>query len=251
MDAPYRESAAGDGKGYRPMRVLLREYRWPGSPRVLWAAVPFLGVVVWEAWKIFSAPPAMRSETGFSTLMTFGLMAVSILYIVHRAYGGANDAVRIYEDGIAMQRDGSATEIRWDDVASLTSDAFRDEQGRPGERHVLAGTRGGVMTLMTFTHALEGIDELATELCERVLARALPRAILAFRAGTPQRFGPVRVERGGVGWDGHALVPWADVRRADVQLGALVLRHAAGTERFERLPNAHVVSALVEHARAE
>ena len=245
MNAPYREGA---GEKQRQVRVLLGEYRWPGDTRVLWAAVPFLAVVVWEAYKIFAAPTVARSETGFSTLMTFGLMGVSILYIVHRAYGGANDAVRIYDDGITMQREGVRAEILWDDATALTSETFRDERGRPGQRHVLSALRGGPMT---FTHAIEGIDALAAELRERVAARALPRAVMAFRAGTTQAFGPVGVERAGVAWDGHPLVPWRDVVAAEAAMGTLSIRHEGGVARFERVPNAHVVAALVEHARSE
>jgi hypothetical protein len=246
MDAPYRESAAADGKSHGPMRVLLREYRWPPNPRVLWASAPFLAVVLWQAWSILSSPDSAKTFLGFPALMTFGLMGVSILYIMHRAYGGAGDAVRIYEDGVTMQREGAQSEMRWDDAATLTSEAFRDEAGRAGQRHVLRSVRG---TTMMFTHALEGIDDLAAELRERVAERALPRAVSALRSGAAQAFGPVRVERAGLAWNGGPLVPWREVGLAQAEGGALTLRHAEGVERFDRLPNAHVAAALIEHAR--
>jgi hypothetical protein len=176
---------------------------------------------------------------------------VSILYIAHRAYGGASDAVRVFEDGVVMQREGAHTDIRWDDVATLVSDAWRDERGGLGQRHVLTSTRGAAIIV---THELLGVDALVATLRERAVARALPAALLSFRAGTPQVFGPVRVAAGGVAWEGRELVPWAEIGPAEVAHGAVTLAAAeAGgryrTHRFERVPNADVLVALVKHAR--
>ena len=49
--------------------------------------------------------------------------------------------------------------------------------------------------------------------------------------------------------NGGPLVPWREVGLAQAEGGALTLRHAEGVERFDRLPNAHVAAALIEHAR--
>jgi hypothetical protein len=248
--APYRESTAA---GARPLRVVLQEYRWVTNTKVLWAAVPFLIVILWEIWSIFSTKSGtVHGDSSFSMIATFGLMAMSVLYIAHRAYGNRSDGVQVFDDGVRMQREGTALEMRWDDVATLTSKVWRDgTAGAPMHRHVLTSARG---ESMTFTHELQGVDALAAELEERVRRKELPRALIAMRAGNAVQFGEVSVDAKGVSYAGQRA-SFADVGRAAIVDGVLTVYIEEGTSPLvalpaSRVPNACVLVSLVEGERA-
>ena len=247
--APYRESASSSA---RPLRVVLQEYRWATDARVLWAAIPFVVVMLWELWTLFSpSHTSLRSESPFSTYAIFGLMGMSVMYIAHRSQGNRDDVVRIFDDGVLVARDGSISEMRWEDLATLSSRTWHAGRGKLGQRHVLTSSGGETMT---FTHEIVGIEALVDELEKRVVRKALPPALLSYRAGRSVTFGAVSVNKHGIA-RGTAVTPWSAVGPAVRGDGVLAVhgRDPASprvTVPLEKLSNVCVLVALIDHARS-
>ena len=245
MHAPYREGA-GEG-AIRPLHVVLQEYRWATNPRVLWAAGPFVVVILWEIWSYVSQQtPNAASTKAISFVLA--LMAGSILFVVHRATSNHGDVVEIREDRIYRQRDSQITEILWDEVSTLTSSLW-DVKGARAEHHVLTSVRG---VSMTFTESLVGVGALVSELERRVVRKALPASLLAYRAGHTVRFGEIEIDKMGISHAGSSL-SWEDVRSVEAEGGALLVRSALDrtriVARLDRVPNACLLTALIAQVR--
>jgi hypothetical protein len=182
-------------------------------------------------------------------------LAIGLFWAAARFFRKAyqSRALRVFvcADGLARALGPAIEVLRWDDVRVIKRDReVKNNWLISPARLVVAG--GGGQELV-FNEAVSGLGELRRLTEEHKLPLMLPPTITAFAGGTILNFGAVSVSREDLHC-GEDTLPWDLFERAEVAKGLLYLYGGGANDFFgrvdvARVPNVHVLLALMEYAR--
>jgi len=168
--------------------------------------------------------------------------------------------VKVHESGLAIERGARLQIVPWERVRGIYTAAFRDALPWPSRRSMaeltltvdqlrLDGSEGEQRIRLTRT--IDGLDALAETVKKRVYPGLLAEYSRAFNEGQALQFGPVVVAPEGLRLNGR-VYPWAQVGRAELARGRLVLQPDEADKgrrvrlAARRVPNVEVLLQFLE-----
>jgi hypothetical protein len=160
-----------------------------------------------------------------------------------------------FEGGLARIVDGYCETMPWKDVAVV------QRGNQPGDDHFTI-TRPKRLSLRdhagrewVFTEALSDFEGFRDLVEERTLPSLLASALGALQEGRTLDFGDVGVKSGGLTALHKPLLAWDALAQAGTMQGHVValakgIEEPYFAEPLFRVPNAHLLLALIEHFRA-
>jgi hypothetical protein len=164
-------------------------------------------------------------------------------------------AVYVCPGGLAAVQGERVRTLRWDEITTV-------QRGTEGKRNEFSISHPARLCLkgasgqeLEFNESLAGLSDLRQLVQQHTLDHLLAPVAETYLAGGTAHFGELGVSRNGIHHK-KDLLPWDQLEAVAVD-GAEVVVRATGRKRpvfrvpLARVPNAHVLTALAEHARQD
>lgn len=170
-----------------------------------------LALTIWSIARLAGA-----GEAGWAWLLGgLGLILLGLgLFSAWQWHNERTLQVTLFDDGLSYQRRGGHERLNWEEVAALYISHIN---GNPVYRLEKSDGRQ-----LTFQAPLEAVEQLGEHLQEQVHRRVTPRLKQRFAAGEALSFGPFRISRAGLGYEGQEL-HWTGVERLQLANGKVVV----------------------------
>jgi hypothetical protein len=222
-----------------------------------------LGVVRWYlAYTHFGPALVWRwSSPAFLTAGGLGILCIVAMLAAGRARGLS---IRVHRNGLMILRGRRGTWVPWNRILSVQTSSIRyGPPGFPrrreaglvlryeGSKSANPGPKPRVRSIR-LTYALEGIEDLAAAVKERVYPLLLEASSESFNRGNPLVFGKVHLTKAGI-QAGNRILSWKGLGEISLTRGELVVRPAAGsggaTVRVaaHRVPNVELCVQLIQY----
>ena len=189
-------------------------------------------------------------------MLVIGLGSFALGFVtLRKSWRKPQFQVFVFHQGMARVERGEVEIIRWEDVNRVRrvdgcqSDPYRVPS--EGVYQLFLDRRDGRQ--FVFNESLSRFPSFCRLVREQTLRHMLPLALQAYETGATIGFGDVSISLEGIHYSGDML-PWDLFERAETSKGRLFLYSRNGRKSFvrvelSRVPNAHVLVALAEHAR--
>jgi len=204
---------------------------------------------------LFRGPGGVHSWPLLNVL--FGIGALGVL---GGGVGGARQIwkakglrVLVFAEGLARVQGDTVEVLRWPDVRTVRRACLTSfERGRraPARKLILTGADGKEFE---FAESLSGWRDLRELVEQYTLCHLFPQVLEAYEAGEEVAFGQISAGPEGLR-SGGRLLPWPECEAVEVANGMLTVKAGGAWLSFckvplQKLPNVHVLIALVEYVR--
>ncbi len=224
-----------------PIAVLI------GVPMFIFGIVAAVAILRGEVKKGALRGPVLAVGLG-SLLIGAGI------YVPLRAYRNWGLKVLVFEKGFVHFQKGRIQVFRWDQIQTVWQQISKAAAtGILGDADVLTVVRSDDIQVRIDDHIARR-KTLGQLVQKETLKHMLPSTVAAFERGEIVDFGPLGISSEGL-HNKHRVLPWSDL--ADMKLdkkGSLTVSQRGKWLNWlnvpaNQIPNAHVLLALVKHAR--
>jgi hypothetical protein len=175
--------------------------------------------------------------------------------LIRKALSARRLRIFVCTDGIAVCVQGRQTTVmRWEDVNSVERSVDVKSQKLVISSAAQLIVKDRQRQELIFDETVSDLRQLRQMIEDHTLKFMLPPALEAFQGGASIGFGAISVGPEGIHC-GRDQLPWDLLDRAEVAKGRLNLYSRNGKRLFGRVeltkvPNSHVLLALIEHTGA-
>jgi hypothetical protein len=186
-------------------------------------------------------------------LLVFGIfLAVGGVMIALRVFRSRGMRVVAFPEGLIRLHGRKVEAFFWDEIEEVCWNRIESHWARiwEGSKKLIVQRTTGRKVI--FDDSLPKLETLGEIVQKQTLNHLLPQALKMFEAGDTLRYGKLGVDRHGLIHE-KELLPWKELQ--EFQVGEDAIRiikkgkwRAWQSLTKDRIPNCHVLQALVEHA---
>jgi hypothetical protein len=209
----------------------------------------------WFGTMLMEGPAPGANARGSGKLLFLGIVSLSAgIGLIRKARSTRGLRVFVCTDGIVMYvQGGQTTVMRWEDINIV-------QRGLDVNNQRLVISTAALLILKdrqgkdwVFNETISDLRQLREMIEEHTLKFMLSPALEALESGAVIGFGDISVGSEGIHC-GRDTLPWDLLDRAEASKGRLILysrnrKRPFGRVELTKVPNAHVLLALVERAR--
>lgn len=239
----------------------IAEFRIGGGVFLFFVTVGILGLLLglamlgWPLLEVVEISEKGKGVIHFGRAIFGGLLLMSGgAAALVKAFTSRGLKVFAFETGLAQIQKITAEIMRWDEVEEVLRTHYEQSQGLTLRSPVQLTLKAKDGRTWIFDERVSHLRELRMLVEGRTLKHLFQSAREAYDAGKTVMFGVVNIKQDGVAV-GNTMFPWDIVQEATAERGRLTFvgrdqGKALGYVDLAQVPNAHVLVALVEHARS-
>ena len=157
-----------------------------------------------------------------------------------------NVRVRLYENGMVVEKGGKVHSAAWDDIAlvreSVEEIYFKGKYVYDRYSYTIEKRDGESFLL---SNMVSDIDQVGKTVKAKTLASLYPEAVEKIRTGGQVLFDSLAVDKNGLGG-----IPWAELSGVKIERGVIEVKDRSGkavvSGSYAATPNAHLLVALLK-----